>query len=163
MHPARERVANMLGGLAVAISDLVAAESRQAALVALDSHPDRTVAQLSRTLARSHSATVRLVDGLVRDGLARRASAPDPRAVLVALTPAGRTAAAAVRQRRAQALDGLVAALSESEVAAVQPVLERLLAATAVDPDSRWRTCRLCDEARCEAQHPCPVDQAAPR
>jgi MarR family transcriptional regulator, negative regulator of the multidrug operon emrRAB len=159
----RLRVANLLGGLSVAISDLVAAGSRQAALVALDSHPDRTVVQLSRALARSHSATVRLVDGLVRGGLARRASAADPRAVLVALTPAGRAAATAVRRDRGQVLDQLVAALSETDVQALEPVLERLLAASATDADSRLRTCRLCDEARCESGRPCPVDEAAPR
>jgi hypothetical protein len=60
-RPSRSRRrCNVLGGLSVAIVDCVAASSRDAALVALDSHPDVSVAHLSRALGRSHSATVRL-------------------------------------------------------------------------------------------------------
>jgi len=153
----------MLGGLSVAISDEVAAGTRQAALVALHSHPDRTVAQLSRALGRSHSATVRLVDGLQREGLVRRGPGGDARTVALELTSAGTAAAEAVRAARARALDDLVAALSEEQVARLEPLLERLLAASATDADARWRTCRLCEEPRCEQDRRCPVDAAAPR
>jgi MarR family len=98
----------MLGGLSVAIGDCVAASSREAALAALDSRPDVSVVHLSRALGRSHSATVRLVDGLARAGLVKRAAGQDR--------------------------------------------------------DSRWRTCRLCEERRCEtAAQPCPVNAAGPR
>jgi MarR family transcriptional regulator, negative regulator of the multidrug operon emrRAB len=153
----------MLGGLSVAIGDRVAAGSREAALVALDSHPAVTVAHLSRALGRSHSATVRLVDGLERDKLVRRGPGDDARSVGLVLTAAGQTAAAAVRSARAAGLDGLVDALADADVARLEPVLERLLAATAVDADSRWRICRLCEEPRCETGHRCPVDASAPR
>jgi MarR family transcriptional repressor of emrRAB len=159
----RRRVANMLGGLSVAISDRVAAGSREAALVALDSHPAGTVTQLSRALGRSHSATVRLLDGLERDKLVRRGRGDDARSIRLELTAAGRAAAAAVRSDRAAGLDGLVDALADREVARLEPVLEHLLAASAVDADSRWRICRLCEEPRCETGHRCPVDAAAPR
>jgi MarR family transcriptional repressor of emrRAB len=158
----RRRVANMLGGLSVAIGDEVAAGSREAALVALDSHPGRTVRWLSRALGRSHSATVRLIDGLERGGLVRRRRSDDARAVALELTAAGMAAAGAVRSTRSRALDGLVSALTDGDVARLEPLLERLLAASAVDPDSRWRTCRLCEEPRCETGQRCPVDAAAP-
>jgi DNA-binding MarR family transcriptional regulator len=158
----RRRVANMLGGLSVAIGDEVAAGSREAALVALDSHPARSGTQLSRALGRSHSATVRLVDGLERDGLVRRRPADDARSVAITLTPAGAAVANSVREIRARMLDGLVDTLTGSEVARLEPLLERLLAASAADADSRWRTCRLCDERRCESGQRCPVDEAAP-
>src|SRR5918911_4376543 len=101
------RVANMLGGLSVAIGDRVGAGSRQATLVALDSHQAVTVANLGRALGRSHSATVRLVDGLERDDLVRRRAGHDARSIRLELTPAGRAAAAEIRARRADALDGL--------------------------------------------------------
>jgi MarR family transcriptional regulator, negative regulator of the multidrug operon emrRAB len=159
----RRRVANMLGGLSVAIGDAVAAGSREAALVALDSHPGRTVSHLSRALGRSHSATVRLLDGLERDRLVRRGQGADARSIRLELTAAGHAAATAVRSGRARTLDGLVDALSEKDVARLEPLLERLLAAGAVDADSRWRTCRLCEEPRCETDNSCPVDVAAPR
>ena len=153
----------MLGGLSVAISDGVAAGSREAALVALLSHRGRTVTQLSRALGRSHSAAVRLVDGLQREGLVRRGQGGDARSVALELTPAGKAAAEAVRAARAGVLDDLVAALSEKQVARLEPLLERLLAASGTDADARWRTCRLCEEPRCEQDRRCPVDAAAPR
>jgi DNA-binding MarR family transcriptional regulator len=153
----------MLGGLAVAIGDRVGAGSREAALVALDSHPGGTLAQLSRALGRSHSATVRLVDGLERQQLVRRRPGADARSRTLELTPAGQVSAAAVRERRARALDELVAALGAEDVARLEPLLEQLLAATAIDAASRWRICRLCEEPRCETGNRCPVDVAAPR
>jgi DNA-binding MarR family transcriptional regulator len=153
----------MLGGLSVAVGDAVAAGSREAALVALDGHPARTVGQLSRALGRSHSATVRLVDGLERDGLVTRRPGPDARSIVLELTDDGAARARQVRADRARVLDGLVDALSAAEVAALEPLFERLLAASAVDADSRWRICRLCEEPRCERGHRCPVDEAAPR
>lgn len=153
----------MLGGLVVAAADAVAAGSRESALVALDSHPDRTIAHLSRALGRSHSATVRLVDGLERDGLVTRLPGPDARSIMLELTEAGVKRVRQVRADRARVLDGLIGALTAAEVAALEPLLERLLAASAVDADSRWRICRLCEEPRCEYGRRCPVDEAAPR
>jgi DNA-binding MarR family transcriptional regulator len=153
----------MLGGLAVAIEDAVGAGTREAALVALHSHPGRTLAHLSRALRRSHSATVRLVDGLERGGLVRRDRGWDARSTALMLTSAGVSAAESVRRGRAVSLDGLVATLSDGEVRQLEPLLERLLAASAADADARWRTCRLCEESRCEDDQRCPVDRAAPR
>lgn len=154
----------MLGGLSVAVSDCVAAGSREAALVALDNHPGVSVAHLSRALGRSHSATVRLVDGLARAGLVVRETGADLRAVALRLTQAGGSAAVEVRRGRAACLDELVDVLSDEDVAGLEPVLERLLAASAGDQVSRWRICRLCEESRCEnAAQPCPVDEPAPR
>jgi DNA-binding MarR family transcriptional regulator len=158
-----ERVANMLGALAVAIDDLVQAGSRDAALVSLDSHPARSVAELSRALGRSHSATVRLVDGMAAAGLLERRSGVDSRSVSLVLSAAGAAAARDVRARRADALGQLVRTLDGEHVDRLEPILEQLLEATATDADSRWRTCRLCDEPRCEDGRQCPIDRAAPR
>ncbi len=158
-----ERVANLLGALAVAIEDVVQAGSRDAALVSLDSHPARSVAELSRALGRSHSATVRLVDGMAAAGLLERRSGVDSRSVSLVLSAEGAAAAREVRSRRADALGQLVRALDGEHVDQLEPILEQLLEATATDADSRWRTCRLCDEPRCEAGRQCPIDRAAPR
>ncbi len=153
----------MLGALAVAIGDVVQAGSRDAALVSLDSHPARSVAELSRALGRSHSATVRLVDGMVAAGLLERRTGADARSVSLVLSAEGAAAAADVRARRADALNQLVRALDSEHVDQLEPILERLLETTATDTDSRWRTCRLCDEPRCEDGRQCPIDRAAPR
>ena len=156
------RVANLLGALAVAIEDSVQAGSRDAALVALDSHPRRSVAHLSRALGRSHSATVRLVDGMAAAGLLERRTGSDSRSVALVLSVAGTAAAREVRSRRADVLERLVQTLDSGHVDHLEPILEQLLEATATDADSPWRTCRLCDEACCEDGRECPVDRAAP-
>ncbi|SDT07428.1 DNA-binding transcriptional regulator, MarR family [Brevibacterium sandarakinum] len=152
----------MLGGLAVGIVDQLSVNSRDAALLAIDSHPNKTVAHLSRALGRTHSATVRLVDGLVRDGLVLRRTGCDPRTVALTLTESGATAARQLRENRAHVLNELTSSMSQEEAAALEPLLEKLLAATARDAASRWRTCRLCEEASCEDGQTCPVDAAAP-
>ena len=79
------------------------------------------------------------------------------------LSGEGAAAAQDVRARRAEALDQLVRALDSEHVNQLEPILERLLETTATDADSRWRTCRLCDEPRCEDGRQCPIDRAAPR
>jgi hypothetical protein len=56
-----------------------------------------------------------------------------------------------------------VRSLDSEHVNQLEPILERLLETTATDADSRWRTCRLCDEPRCEDGRQCPIDRAAPR
>jgi DNA-binding MarR family transcriptional regulator len=127
------------------IGDRVATASGRAALVALDSHPGVSVAHLGRALGRSHSATVRLIDGLARSGLVTREPGQDTRAVALQLTDAGEQAAAEIRRARAACLDKLVDTLNDEEVAGLEPVLERLLASSATDRDSRWRICRLCE------------------
>lgn len=152
----------MLGALCVVVVDQLRMDSRDSGLLALDSHPGRTVAHLSMALGRSHSATVRLVDGLVRDGLAERRPGTDPRTVAITLTASGTEAARSLRHERAEYLNVLVATMTDAQAAALEPVLETLLAATATEPAARWRTCRLCEEASCEDGRRCPVDAAAP-
>src|SRR5690242_16745337 len=86
------RLANLLGAWSLAVSDRITAAAgvaagrggqAPAALVALDQFADgRTIEELSSVLGLTHSATVRLVDGLVADGnAARRRRSGDRRAV----------------------------------------------------------------------------------
>lgn len=156
------RIANMLGGLAVAVVDQLRASSRDAALLAVDSHPERTLMHLSTALGRSHSATVRLVDGLTREGLVLRRPGSDTRTVVLTLTESGAATAQRLRNGRARILNELTGSMSPEDAAALEPLLEKLLAATARDAAARWRICRLCEEPSCEDGRPCPVDAAAP-
>lgn len=154
------RVANMLGALSLAIVDDLQIISRDAALLAVDSHPGRTVAHLSRALGRSHSATVRLVDGLVADDLISRVRGTDDRSVSISLTDAGLDEADHLRRRRAALLEQVVGDLNPQEREALEPVLEKLLTVSVRDAVARWRICRLCAEHSCEINRPCPVDTA---
>src|SRR5437764_6850861 len=82
----RARQANMLGALALAVTDglherLVAADERglsaTAALIHLRLRPGENIDFLARVLDISHPATVRLVDRLEADGLVERRPGPD--------------------------------------------------------------------------------------
>jgi DNA-binding MarR family transcriptional regulator len=163
------RIANLLGALALAVADRMAAgfeaadgtgPSRAAALLTLLSFPGPSIEGLRRTLGLTHSATVRLVDALAADGLVERKPAADGRAVRLALTGAGRRRAAALaKARRDPLLDG-IARLSGAERRSLEAMLERLLADLTDGRERADRICRLCEIACCP-QARCPVEVRA--
>src|SRR4051812_38246407 len=133
-----DRLANLLGVTALAAADRIRAAtgpggSAPAALVHLQAWPGQPLEGLRRALGISQPATVRLVDGLVAAGHAERRPGPDRRTHALHLTEAGQREARAVLDRRAQPLHGLLAVLSDDEREALQPLLERLVAALADD------------------------------
>ena len=120
---ADERLANVLGAFALAVSDELEAATAQAAghagagpaaLVALsDLLAGRSVDDLRRAVGLTHSGGVRVVDRLVGDGLAERRPGPDGRSVAFALTPAGRRLAGTVRDARQAALQRVLDVLDD--------------------------------------------------
>jgi MarR family transcriptional regulator, negative regulator of the multidrug operon emrRAB len=129
--------------------------------VTLAQWPVESLEELRRALALSHSATVRLVDALVADGLAERHAAGRGPAVTVKLTATGIQAAEGVLAARRARLEPLVAALSADQQTELDNILEKLIASiveTATPAD--W-VCRLCDIAACP-QGRCPVELAKP-
>jgi len=176
--PGLARLTNLLGAWALAVSDRVTAAAAvaagrggqaPAAIVALDQFAEGgTIEQLRDVLGLTHSATVRLVDGLVSDGhVARRHRAGDRRSVALRLTPAGRAAARRIARARATAVAEPLAGLTAAERVSLTALAERLtgdLAALRVEqravgepPAGGW-LCRLCDfdacgrpEGRCPA------------
>lgn len=165
------RAANLLGALALAVSDGIRevteqqadglATSEPAALVTLAHYPGQSVGALAGTLGLTHSGAVRLADRLVAAGLARRVSAGPGRTVALHLTESGQLAAARVLARRQAAVERLVSTLEPDQVVALELLAGRLLAALTTDRASAHRLCRLCDEPLCERDNRCPVDQAA--
>src|SRR5688572_20358332 len=116
-----ERLTNLLGVTALAASDrmraaveaeLPAGGAAPAALVHLHAHPGETVEALRRVLGISQPATVRTVDRLAAAGLIERRPGADRRSLALHLTAAGARAAERLHARRAEALDGLLGALS---------------------------------------------------
>jgi MarR family transcriptional regulator, negative regulator of the multidrug operon emrRAB len=167
--PAPGRLANLLGAWSLAVADRITAAAAAAAgrggqapaaLVALDQFAEgSTIEQLSGVLGLTHSATVRLIDALVADGLvARRRRAGDGRAVAVRLTAAGRAAARRVNRARAQAVEAALGGLSEAQRRSLTAMAERLTAdvtalrlderAAGIAPVGGW-LCRLCDFEAC--------------
>ena len=119
------REANLLGTLSLALTDRVEAAveacapqgpSAPAALAALEGYlGGEPIDALSRVLGLTHSGAVRLVDRLAADGLAERRRGGDGRSVAVTLTPAGRRAAAEIREARERALAEALSVLSAGE------------------------------------------------
>jgi MarR family transcriptional repressor of emrRAB len=180
---ADDRLANVLGAFALAVSDEVEAATAQAAghtgagpaaLVALsDLLAGRSVDDLRRAVGVTHSGGVRVVDRLVGDGLAERRPGADGRSVALALTPVGRRLAVRVRDARQATLQQALAVLDDSEQAALGDLLDKLVAgvvgrrlearAAGATPPGGW-LCRLCDPVACErAAGHCPAAGAATR
>lgn len=159
------RDANLVGALALAISDSItvatdaAAPERgpaAAALLLIAHLPGMSIDALRTGVALSHPGAVRLVDRLQSDGLIeRRASCEDGRRVALHLTPAGAAAAGQISLQRLGAVAGALAALAPEERAQFTRTCESLLAALVSCPADALRICRLCDETVCRA---CPVD-----
>jgi DNA-binding MarR family transcriptional regulator len=165
------RAANLLGALALAVSDVIREATEQqadgltrsepAALVTLAHYPGQPVGTLGRTLGLTHSGAVRLADRLEACGRVCRTSPGRGRTLALYLTEAGHQAAMRVLARRRVAVEQLVSRLTPDESAALERLMGRLLTAMTTDRASAHRLCRLCDEPMCAGGPGCPVDHAA--
>lgn len=163
----RSRLANITGALAVGLADRIRNRTEvatgmtgaaPAALVSLgDLLAGRSTNDLANALALTHSGAVRLVDRLVESGLAKRRPGVDLRTSSIVLTAAGRRASQRASSAREQAVDEALSGLTETELDALRPLIERLLSAvTAERLAARQRgeapagfLCRLCDPVAC--------------
>ena len=136
------RQSNLLGALAIAVSDrlraAVEAEGERggqapAALAVLAQQASLGIEGLRHQLGLSQPATVRLVDALVADGLAVRRPGRDRRSVEVRLTRAGRARAEAVLSVRRAVLDDALAPLTVAERARLERLMETVLAGFTAD------------------------------
>jgi DNA-binding MarR family transcriptional regulator len=180
--PALGRLSNLVGAWALAVADrvetataAVAGRGGQApaALVALHEFAGGgTIEALRGVLGLTHSAAVRLVDGLVEDGhVARVPAAVDRRAVSLTLTASGRAAARRILRARAEAVEAALDVLTEAERRSLTRLAERMtddLAALRLEerrrgaaPPSGW-LCRLCDFEACgRPEGRCPAARRA--
>lgn len=163
------RLENLMGALAVALSDSIASEvetctghsgAMGAALAVLAQEPGLGIEQLRVPLGRTQSATVRIVDQLVAEGYAERRAGRDSRSVAVVLTDRGTEAAARVLDARQGALTDALSALGPGERKSLTAALEKVLAGITTGRAHADRICRLCDLAVCP-ERACPVELAA--
>jgi DNA-binding MarR family transcriptional regulator len=175
--PDPARAANVLGALALVLTDRMAdavedaaaqAESGATALSALVHvlPPDPSIDLLAQVLGLTHSGTVRLVDRLERAGQVRRGAGRDGRSTAVRLTAAGRRAATRVTTARTGQLSAALAVLTGDEQEQLAGLAGRVLAGLrrngADTPVQRW-TCRLCDTTACgRPAGRCPLAGAHP-
>ena len=163
------RLENMLGALAVGLSDAITsavetttghAGAMGAALATLAQEPGLGIEQLRVPLGRTQSATVRVVDQLVAEGYAERRPGQDQRCVAVFLTARGTRAASRVLASREQLLADAVSPLTPGERKALTGALEKVLDRITSDRAHADLICRLCDVAACP-ERACPVELAA--
>jgi MarR family transcriptional regulator, negative regulator of the multidrug operon emrRAB len=164
---------NVIGALVVVLGDRIrdateeASGMRGASPAALSALHEwaggRTIEMLAGGLRLSHSRTVRVIDRLEAEGLAKRARDPvDGRGVLVDLTPAGRRVGRRVLDARAGVLKESLASLGPADRSALAALAEQLLAGATTGRRAARAICRLCDAHAC-GHHDgrCPVTRAA--
>jgi DNA-binding MarR family transcriptional regulator len=163
-----ERGANLLGALALAVTDRMSdavteaggqSQTAAAALSALHHFLDApSVDLLRQVLGLTSSGTVRLLDRLQSAGYVTRGSGKDGRSVAVTLTAAGRQVAERVSRARADLLDAALSPLSPDERAAFEALVSKVLVGMMREPGAvRW-TCRLCDTGTCRSElGGCPI------
>ena len=168
------RDANLLGALSLAVSERLETAtsaaaahggSGPAALAALEPFlGGSSIDTMRKPLGLTHSAAVRLVDRLAAAGLVMRAAGDDGRSVAVFLTPAGRRAAAQVREGRMIALTKVLVPLDAAEREQLTRIVEKLLAGLTSGRADARHICRLCDAGACgHEEGRCPVTRAADR
>jgi DNA-binding MarR family transcriptional regulator len=161
------RTANLLGALALGLSDEIRSASEcqaseggpaPAAVTLIGHVPNLSIDQLRRALGLSHSGAVRLVDRLASDDLVERRPSPqDGRVVALQLTARGERQRDAILSERHASLLTALGRLSPREQSDLDRLLAKLLAAYVRDEGHAYQVCRLCDERTCTK---CPVEDA---
>lgn len=143
-----------------------------AALLALHEFLDEAhIGRLADALGLTHSGTVRLVDQLEAAGLVERVPGTDRRRMQVRLTGPGHRRATAARAAREAVLTQATGDLTGAEVATLEGLLERLIAARVTarmqrrqDGETGAWWCRTCDFTACGRDAGrCPAQAAASR
>ena len=171
----RRHAANVLGALALAVTDRMTAamegaagqsSAAAAALSALDQFLDgASIDVLGRVLGLTSSGTVRLVDRLEVAGHVRRATAmDDARSTVVHLTAGGRRVARRIAAARLALVEEALATLTLKQLADLEGVLAPILTGLIRGPEATRWICRACDLAACGRDAGrCPVANEAAR
>ena len=169
---ALDRQANLLGALALVITDQTAqaaaaaagqSVSAAAALSALHHFLDRpTLDQLRKVLGLTPSGAVRLVDRLAEAGLVTRGTGDDRRTRPVVLTDAGKRMAHQITVARAALLSSALEGLSPAERQTLHALMSQVMASIVQSKEGGAWICRLCDLEACgRAAGHCPAANAA--
>lgn len=161
------RLENIFGALSLAAVDkmeqaLTADTGRSpssvAAVIQVGLEPGLSIEKLRRIIALSHSATVRLVDQLVSEGLVSRevSAGEDRRARSLYLTELGKAVFDAARSARRKVVEAALGRLTDAERASLTSIVEKMFPALVGGGDDEWVVCRLCDESVCPLDR-CPV------
>lgn len=167
----RRYLGNLLGAVALAISDRIDRATTDiagmtggaaAALLTIGTRPGLTIDALSRTLALSHSGTVRLVDRLHERGWVTRDRHRAGREVHLTLSRRGSKLFEELLDARRSVLNETIAAMPDRHLADFQRALVAMLESLPQDREEARNICRLCEHRICRGPA-CPVGTAAGR
>ncbi len=144
-------------GMRAGFSDLSA--SAAAAILTLRHRGSLTTSDLASILGVAQPTAVRLIDGLVRSGLARR-GARQGRSAPLHLQSKGRRRAKRLQAARLRVAGDLLQGLGAADRRSLDRILDQLLAGGTGSRDQVRTTCRLCALDRCAGDH-CPVGTRA--
>jgi DNA-binding MarR family transcriptional regulator len=137
LSASRSLVAVATMSLGAAAEETTIAQYR--ALVVLASRGSQRVTDLAVALGVAPSTAGRMCDRLVRKGLVRRhRGRSDRRAVLIAITAAGRAVVDQATARRRELISGILARLPERVQHEVAGGLRAFAEAAGEIPDSQW-------------------------
>ena len=163
------RLENIWGAISLATVDkmehaFAAATGRGpsaiAAITQISFEPGMSIERLRRVIALSHSATVRLVDQLVAEGLTRReaSAGSDKRARSLTLTAEGMALLETAKAARRNTVEAALDRLSPQERQALGGIIEKMFPALVAPGDDSEVVCRFCDDKVCPIER-CPVPQ----
>ncbi|PLX36222.1 MAG: MarR family transcriptional regulator [Hyphomicrobiales bacterium] len=157
--------ANKLGAFGLLVFDAMGealgelSPSAASLLLTLSYRPGLTVTELAAVAGIAQPTAVRVLDGLVKRGLAERGEKIGRTAPL-ALTNTGRAEAERLQAARLGVLDGLLGALPDDQRAAFEAALDTILAGATTSRSFARTTCRLCDHELCDGPL-CPIGTRA--
>ena len=163
ISPTLDRTTNLLGALALAITDRIGSQMREAldrsgetaaAIVVLGYAPGLSVETLRHVLHLSHPGTVRLIDRLEDDSHVERRRGADGRAVALDLTPQGQNLRDRLLDRRLDLLEGALSGLAADERIVLGRLLAKILTRLPENEMAKHRICRLCAVRLCSD---CPI------
>ncbi len=158
-----DRTTNLLGALALAITDRIRSGMKHAlnrsgesaaAIVVLGYAPGLSVEILRQVLDLSHPGTVRLIDRLEEDGLVKRRRAEDGRAVALHLTHKGGKLRQRLMDSRLDTLEAALKGLTDNERLVFGDLLAKVLTNLPETEMAKHRICRLCAVRTCSD---CPI------
>ena len=163
-----DRTTNLLGALALAITDRLKAEMESvldrsgesaAAIMIIGYAPGLSVEGLRQVLDLSHPGTVRLIDRLEEDGVVERRKAEDGRAVALHVTRKGGKVRKHLMDRRLNTLEQALDGLTGDERLLLGDLLAKVLTNLPETEMDKHRICRLCAVRVCDE---CPIPGNAP-
>lgn len=161
-------ISNLIGAFATSVSTAISLQvstlggrslNHEAALVAINNHPDETIDMLSKVLALTHSGAVRLINALEQEGLvARHKSTQDARSVVLRTTQQGSERVRDILNKREAATFKVIEHFSDEQKQLFTELLETTMANLTNKQIEARRVCRLCDEDVCRKLG-CPVEK----